>query len=396
LLLYQEMAKYIFILGRNPALSQAEISAVLPHLKIIRKSDKFLVAESPEIDCQSVLDQLGGTIKIGRVIDHKINENSIITEILKQKKENKINFGFSFYGVKPTKIGMEIKGELKNRGISSRLVVSREETLSSVVVTKNKCLEFLVLPDFLGLTGAVQKFEEYGRRDYGRPASDAFAGMLPPKLAKMMLNLSQAKKKGIILDPFCGSGTILTEAAALGYKNLIGSDLSEKAVKDTEENLKWLMAPTTAPTSHRGGGRFDLADVNFKIEQVDVKRLPEKIKSADAVVTEPYLGPALRGRPTESEIKKIIFELEKLYLAAFRNFKKILNQDGKIVIIFPEWHIEHRVFSLNTFPQIQKEGFKRLDQGDLIYKRSGQKVWRLVTIWGLSSSLLRRGRPGGG
>ncbi|MBI5765774.1 methyltransferase domain-containing protein [Candidatus Falkowbacteria bacterium] len=363
--------KYIFILGKNPALSQAEILAVLPHLKIIRKSDKFLVAESPEIDCQPVLDQLGGTIKIGQVISDKLNKENIIKEIIGHKKESKINFGFSFYQVKPAKIGLEIKSELKNRGISSRLVVSREETLSSVVVTKNKCLEFLVLPDFLGLTGAVQKFEEYGLRDYGRPASDPFAGMLPPKLAKMMLNLSQAEKEDIILDPFCGSGTILTEAAALGYKNLIGSDRSEKAVKDTEENLKWIME------------KLNLADVNFKITQVDVRRLSEKIKSADAVVTEPYLGPALRGRPNESEIKKIVFELEKLYFSTFCQFKKILNQDGKIVIIFPEWHIENRVLSLNIFPQIQKQGFKRLDRGNLIYKRSGQKVWRLVTIWGL-------------
>ena len=35
----------------------------------------------------------------------------------------------------------------------------------------------------------MQDFEQWGARDYGRPSRDAVRGMLPPKLARMMVNL---------------------------------------------------------------------------------------------------------------------------------------------------------------------------------------------------------------
>jgi len=42
------------------------------------------------------------------------------------------------------------------------------------------------------------------------------------------------------LDPFCGSGTFLMEAALLGFSKICGSDASDKAVADTKENMEWL------------------------------------------------------------------------------------------------------------------------------------------------------------
>ena len=87
---------------------------------------------------------------------------------------------------------------------------------------------------------AVQPFEEFGARDYARPSRDDLSGMLPPKLAKIMINLAQAKENSLILDTFCGSGTILQEALIMGYLNLIGFDSSPKAIKDSQANLEWL------------------------------------------------------------------------------------------------------------------------------------------------------------
>ena len=43
-----------------------------------------------------------------------------------------------------------------------------------------------------------------------------------------------------MLDPFCGVGTTLIEASLLGFDQMIGSDIDEKAVADTEKNLNWL------------------------------------------------------------------------------------------------------------------------------------------------------------
>ncbi len=136
-----------------------------------------------------------------------------------------------------------------------RYVENKEEALSSVTVAKNgltnRGREFLISPLFkegagggqrysLAKTEAVQPFEQFSARDFGRPGRDDLSGMLPPKLAMIMINLAQTSLNSILLDPFCGSGTILSEALLLGYKNLIGSDISEKAVEDTKINIDWI------------------------------------------------------------------------------------------------------------------------------------------------------------
>ena len=45
------------------------------------------------------------------------------------------------------------------------------------------------------------------------------------------------KKEGIIIDPYCGSGTTLVAAKILGY-DYIGIDISEDYIKYTEKRLQ--------------------------------------------------------------------------------------------------------------------------------------------------------------
>jgi hypothetical protein len=41
---------------------------------------------------------------------------------------------------------------------------------------------------------ALQDFESYSKRDYGRPARDPRTGSLPPKLAQILINLAEPNK----------------------------------------------------------------------------------------------------------------------------------------------------------------------------------------------------------
>ena len=70
-------------------------------------------------------------------------------------------------------------------------------------------------------------------------ARNMIVGMLPPKLAQMMINLS--RETGIlptkIYDPCCGLGTVLIEAINMGITDVYGSDLSAKMCSCTEENI---------------------------------------------------------------------------------------------------------------------------------------------------------------
>ena len=362
------MKKYIFILGNNPELSRAEIAAVLPHAKITAGNAQFLIAESEGIDCQKVINRLGGTIKIGEIIGDKPDFSPILSAAHSAAVKGKFKFGVSFYGVKKNSFGMKAKAILKERGISARLVESRDDALSSVIVTKEKVKDFLVVPDYFGLTEAVQDFRDYSHRDFDRPAADALSGMLPPKAAKMMINLAEQDFSAVILDPFCGSGTVLAEALALGYRRIIGTDLSEKAVSDSRKNLAWLKREL------RSGGEI-------QIEQSDVKRLAEKVGAAkiDAIVTEPFLGQPIRGNERPETIRHIINDLQDLYQSAFEQFSIVLKDGGRLVIVIPEWHLRGETFRLDL--ERIAAGWRRLDQGGLIYKREDQKVWRNICIF---------------
>ncbi len=390
--------QYFFILGKNPILSKAEIEAVLATLeyrtKNIEHRNNILILEvEKELDVNWLNNRLGGTIKIGKILDTIENLEDFEDKFFDLVKfgQGKVFFGFSIYNLgqkasikhlvrKLEPVAMEIKRKLREeKNISSRWVTSKELELSSVIVKKNKLLEngaeicFLAKDSeiIVGQTIAVQPFEEFGARDYARPGRDDVSGMLPPKLARMMVNLAQAKNDAVILDPFCGSGTILQEALLMGYKNLIGSDNSKKAIEDSKQNLDWL-----AEKYH-----LDISDI--KLLDLSVESLDKEFaeNSIDTIITEPYLGPALKGSEGIKQIDIIIKELDALYFSAFEQFKKILKPNGKIIIVFPIFQINNQSMRLAIFEKVQQLGFKVLNIDDLIYWRPKQFIWRDILIF---------------
>ncbi len=296
------MNKLFFNLGNHPSLSVAELLSVFPENKTgsILSREIFLIDLPKEINAEELIKKLGGTIKIG-LIKEKLTDLSfakILAESIKiiddKKVDTKYHFGISVYGhlkINTKKLGMEIKRHLKEKKKSCRWVSGKEDVLSSVIVEQNKLIrsgvEIVFFKDsqtnefYIGQTLAVQPFKELSYRDYGRPTRDDYSGMLPPKLAQIIINLAQADKNETLLDPFCGSGTVLAEAALMGYKNLIGSDISKKATNDTQVNLNWLQK------------KFKLSNFNLQLYTLDAVNLLAKIKtnSIGAIITETYLGP---------------------------------------------------------------------------------------------------------
>lgn len=408
--------KYFFILGRNPTLSSAEIAAILELSKLkvtfLEISSKAVIFETvEEIDISNIMTRLGGTIKAGKILN-LLPEVGVedIAQILKSAIEKKIYFGFSFYKLDEKisdaefkkkiqdikNLAMTIKKLLQDIKIQARWVTSKDVSLSSVVVKKNKLLTaagaeivFLIGAKkiYLGKTQSVQEFEELSFRDYGRPARNMRVGLMPPKLAKVMLNLAQVDKDAVILDPFCGFATILEEAMLWGYRNLVGSDINSATLAGARENLEWLKES------------YKLQVISYKLIECDARRLSEQLPShsVDAIVTEPYLGPPLQGNESSEKIEQIIKELSDLYLAAFHEFKKILKSNGKVVILFPVFHTAKQDFFLPIIDRIKKIGFEVVDplpkefrkykfleitpRNSILYFRPDQLVWREILIF---------------
>jgi tRNA G10 N-methylase Trm11 len=393
--------KYAFILGREPALSTAEILTVLktrnvPHdPKTFYYSTAALVIETGAVLEADFFRELGGSIKMLEVLREGTNVEDEAFDILMGLGRASLDFGISAYYLYPGYRGndslkylsLTLKKRLKAEGLSARVVLPTQgSTLTSVQVDKNKLItkgaELVLLmtetAPFIARTMAVQEFEAFGLRDFERPGVDAKSGMLPPKLARMMVNLAGAPKNGVLLDAFCGSGTVLTEAAHMGYRKLWAADISERAVADTKKNLEWL-------ASFEGASK-----PSTKVLLSDVKFLAEKLSpaSVDAIVSEPFLGPPLRGGESDQKIHFIYLELMGLYRRAFETFAKILKPGGDVVFVFPVFGSKH----INLLRELESLGFRAeaLLPGQaaavlglkspvgLTYKRPDQKVGREI------------------
>lgn len=91
----------------------------------------------------------------------------------------------------------------------------------------------------LGPTAWVPDSASMRERGTQKPTPHSDISM-SPRLAQMLLNLSGLRKGQTVLDPFCGSGTILAEAFIHSMRCL-GLDAKINRVRDARENLRWLV-----------------------------------------------------------------------------------------------------------------------------------------------------------
>lgn len=369
--------QYLFELGRIPELSRAEIEHVFlaqnisSTLKVYEKN--ILILETPDnIDIAKIMEQLGGTIKVAEFISSETSTKAIGDSLNELQPEGKIQFSLS--GNNARDLALEVKKYLKELDRSVRYVEAKNTAtiLHNNLVEKQGDLTFT--KHGLFITRGIQPIEEWGERDFGRPGRDSRSGMLPPKLARIMINLTAADTTGTILDPFCGSGTILTEAMSLGFAHIVGSDTSEKALDDTRKNIEWMKSqiidtkPTTPKLILSAAG-----ELHGKIAP----------NSIDAIAAEPYMGKPLRGTEDKSLLQKQANELKEMYVNAFKSFSKILKPGASIVFIIPRFLSDKTWIRIDCLERIQDLGFslERLTSTEpfILYSRPGQFVGR--EIW---------------
>ncbi|MDO8433037.1 MAG: methyltransferase domain-containing protein [Candidatus Binatus sp.] len=145
-------------------------------------------------------------------------------------------------------------------------------------------------------------------RDYKtahRPAS------LRPATAAALAWLSSPQDDDVVLDPFCGAGTILIERAHLGrYSMLLGSDRDREALAAAEANV---------------GNRYQ----PIKLENWDAAAIPLEAGSVDAIVTNLPWG-IRYGTHGENR---------KLYPRWFAEFGRVLKSGGRMVLLTAEWRL---------------------------------------------------------
>ena len=145
---------------------------------------------------------------------------------------------------------------------------------------------------------------------------------LSPRLARTLVNLAGLKPGQTLLDPFCGSGTILVEAYGKSLRCL-GVDSRASRVQEARENIRWSI-----------GG---ITDRGYDIRKGDARDLQRMLRGTkvDAVVTEPLLLPRLNARPKTSTARAMIGESAQVYNDALASMAESIDSEGRIVVVVP-------------------------------------------------------------
>lgn len=400
----------IAILGRQPTIGIGELESIYgdQNLQVLWPHACLIDTEKMNVShFGSILKTGEVVLEIGSIDWRKISEkifNLFVSDFSDSK--NKITLGISVYNskIEPSEIQKTasiIKQKLKQTEVSVRVIPSKTAALSTAVSHNNKLglsdnkIEIIVIiknnKAIVAISEGAQNITAYAKRDQNRPKRDAFVGMLPPKLAQTMINLAVGPnqpqiwlqnrdfakidgKTPKLLDPFCGTGTVLQEAILKGF-TAYGSDLNPKMVDYTKENIKWL------EKSFRPHGKFG------SVETADATTNTwDYANNLSSVVCETYLGQPFSAPPSPQKLAEVRENCNKIISNFLKNLASQIPEGTQICIAIPAWRQKNGEFShlpLVDFTQklgYNRKEFMRVNPQDLIYYREDQVVARELLV----------------
>ena len=389
---------FIAQLGRQPEISLAELTAVFGRTNVTQIALDFALVQAKSF----TIERLGGTIKCARIVhefpcggdDSRsfLAASKYITDTYGKKwqsAEGKITFGLSVYHLRISpravqKTGILLKNNLKKADVSLRLIPNENPALSTATSHNNKLglsdrkVELLVVKTadhriVIAESCGAQNISAYTVRDRHRPKRDAFVGMLPPKLAQIMINLAiehtlqDDNTPRTVLDPYCGTGTVLQEALLLGYV-AHGTDLSDKMVDYSSQNLTWLAT------------RFNLNSSLFSVSQGDAMTYQWR-QPIDAVICETYLGQPFSAPPSPDKLKEVVRNCDHIISSFLKNIHSQLRPETPLCIAIPAWQNTQGVFThLPLIRHLRSLGYVQMNATPLLYHRPDQVVARELLV----------------
>ena len=295
-----------YLLTTNPGIEDIVIEEVKEKLKL--KARQWFVAGRVEVESKK---NIGEKLKKLRSIYHVIREVSIF----EFESLNDIYEKVKKLSIKELEKANSFRVTGKRRGKHDFKSIDLQKVVGSAIVEKYgkkvdlKGYDVEILAEvygnkcFIGVCLTDESLHKRFVKAFEHPAA------IKMPLAYAMLKLAKIKKGQKLLDPFCGSGSIIIEAA-LVYGNSIkvyASDIEQKYIEGAKENAK-------------------VADVNslinFKV--ANANKLDEYYESNffDVIVTNPPYGIRLRKK-----------HLKWLYRDFLETAHKVLKENGKIVVI---------------------------------------------------------------
>jgi len=239
------VAKLFFLLsGENETLPVAELGAILEAegfaFKVKEQLDQVVRLESSQDSVNSVHRRSAYTRTCGlELFACEAEENAIMKSAETVDFKSVLGEGESFaVRVKRVKeysrkiVTVPLEGKLGKHILHSttgtKVNLRKPDKTFFGVLTSGKLVFGLKLAEMEILT-----FSE--RRPRKKPFFHPSA--MPSKLARCMVNLSRAKAGELVLDPFCGTGSVMVEAGFVGCR-VLGLDIQRRMAEGTRRNLE--------------------------------------------------------------------------------------------------------------------------------------------------------------
>lgn len=393
------MIQSLLFLGRQPQLGLAEFESLYGADAVVPLTTT-IAGSTISVDAIG-FERLGGSFKLARVLaespisDWRTIEKALLSIGAQQAValgEGKLNLGLSTYGV-PVSVGdvtatsLRLKKAIRAKtGQNVRVVPNQSPALSSAQVSNNhltneRGLELVVVQTeetlYIAQTTREQDINAYAKRDQNRPKRDAKVGMLPPKLAQLIVNLAigrldEATAPITILDPFCGTGVLLQEAALMGY-NIYGTDIEQRMIDYSHANLVWLN------DTHK------LAKIEATLEVGDATNYSWN-EPFTVVAAEGYLGQPFTGFPSPEKLNDVTNTCNLIAKEFLKNLREQIPSGTRIAIGLPAWQRPNGEFvHLKLLDSLDDLGYNRVsfahtNAEELLYYRPDQVVARELLV----------------
>lgn len=289
--------------GEHETLPKAEVLGCLEafdvHFKEVADLDMLFIIElerMPPIAMRlamthSILETLGmcpaelGTIAdLVSTVDLDLKKGETFCVRAKQVKEHVLDI---------SDLEKKAGAIIYKRGYRANL--EDPDVIFRLILTEGQCI-------FGRLVHSVDRKQYELRRPHRRPFFHP--GVLLPRMARALVNISSIHRGETLLDPFCGTGGILIEAGLIGAR-CIGVDVQRKMMLGANANLR-----------HYG--------ISGGLMIGDACNLGLADNSVDAVVTDPPYG------------RSALFlakSLEDLYDGSLKEIHRTLRQGKKAVVV---------------------------------------------------------------
>ena len=290
--------------GWHPELAKAEFQALCPKASLETTSSPRIMVVNGDIDAETISfhSSAEGLLLNGGIFQFT-NQQDCVDQIISSVSAPNGSVAVRAWrheGKIPesSMVGLErgVGGFLFDSGCKVDLE-SPTNTLAIIADGKSGLVAFGWLHDS-GFDSKGWSSRVASKRPFFKPVS------LEPRLARCAVNLACSNRKGVLVDPMCGTGGFLIESAATG-RETYGLDIEQEMVDGSKRNL-----------SH-----FDLKAEVIKGDATI--HLVEK-EIAGIAVDPPY------GRNSHGSAEK-----EVLVQALLSNMRSQVNDKTGLVIILP-------------------------------------------------------------